>query len=61
MPFNYPLLPIYSTPYASQQAAYFTTGELNKILTNLVAAKEYNNKEIYYFYILLEQNIIKAL
>jgi len=41
-----PLLLIYSTPYILQQAAYFAAGELNKILTNPVAAEEHNNKEV---------------
>ena len=43
---NYPLPPIHSTPQASQQAAYFTIGELNKILSDLVATKEQDNKEV---------------
>jgi len=46
MQLNYPLLPIHSTPQASQQAAYFTVGELNKILSDLVAAKEQDNKKV---------------
>jgi len=31
---------------ALQQAAYFAASELNKILSNLVAAKEQDNKEV---------------
>jgi len=40
------LPPVYSILHALQQAAYFAAGKLNKILSNLVAAKEHNNKEV---------------
>jgi len=43
---NYPLPPMYSTPHTSRQAAYFAAGKLDEILTNPVAAKEHDNKEI---------------
>jgi hypothetical protein len=33
----------YNTPHASQRAAYFAVGELNKILSDPAAAKEYDN------------------
>jgi len=46
MQLDYPLPPIHSTPHILQQAAYFAVGELNKILTNLAAAKEHDNKEV---------------
>jgi len=36
----------YSTLHILQRTAYFAIGELNKILSDLVAAKEYNNKEV---------------
>jgi len=36
----------YSTPHALQRAAYFTAGKLNKILSDPVAAKEHDNKEV---------------
>ena len=50
----------YSTPHISQRAAYFTTGELNKILSNPVATKEHDNKEVRRFYLPPEQNIVRA-
>ena len=50
----------YSTPHTSQRAAYFAAGELNKILSNPVAAKEYDNKEVRYFRLQPEQSIIRA-
>jgi len=36
----------YNTPHILQQAVNFATDKLNKILSDLVAAKEYNNKEV---------------
>ena len=36
----------YSTPHILQQAAYFAISKLNEILSNPVAAKEHNNKEV---------------
>jgi hypothetical protein len=50
----------YSTPHISQRAAYFTTGELNKVLSDPVAAKEHGNEEVRHFYLLPEQNITRA-
>ena len=45
---------------ALQQAAYFAASELNKILSNLVAAKEQDNKEVWHFYLPPEQNVGRA-
>jgi len=36
----------YNTLHTSQWAAYFAAGKLNKILSNPVATKEHNNKEV---------------
>ena len=50
----------YSTPHISQWAAYFTAGELNKILSDPVAAEEHDNEEVRRFYLPPEQNIVRA-
>ena len=60
MQLDYPLPPMHSTPHTSQQAACFAAGELNKILTNPVAAEEHDDEEVRHFYIPPERNITRA-
>ena len=60
MQLDYPLPPMHSTPHTSQQAAYFAADKLNEILTNPVAAEEYDDKKVRHFYIPPERNIARA-
>ena len=56
MQLDYPL----RTPHASQEAAFFATGEFDEILSDPVAAEDYDNEEIRHFHLPPEQNVVRT-
>lgn len=58
--FEYPLQPIYESPYASHQAASLAAGELDKIINDSVAAEENNNEGVQHFHHPQDYSAVRA-